>query len=699
MALDDYNRKRNFEQTPEPVGEIAAGQGPLRFVVQMHEASRLHYDFRIEAGGVFLSWAVPKGPSLNVQDQRLAVFVEDHPIAYGSFEGIIPKGNYGAGTVMLWDSGTYVERGSTARDDSEKAVLKGLRDGHITMVLEGQKLKGEFALVRLKDADEKSWLLVKKRDEYSGYADITRENLSVKTGRSIREIAAEAPEKGQVWLPARGAAGVGKKAAPPAAGVAPQEKVQPTPEKFPRRMKPMLPTSRDEVFEQEGWVFELDRDGYHALAELENGVVRLFSKALLPFNQKFPTVARALAGDAKIAAILDGEIVEEGDGHVFWVRDLLHLNGLNLRHLPLMERKNLLERLSIFNETIRYCAHEGQSAGLIETAAQDGLHGVLARDAYAEYKSGTTGKWLRVPVKASREQGPSLTHLEKIYWPQEKFTKGDVVEYYRKIAPVLLPHLLGRPESLHRHPDGIEAPGFFQKDLVGHRPRWVQTERIFSESVARSIDYLVCQNEATLLYMANLGCIELNPWLSRVGTLDKPDFVLIDLDPDKTRETSYDEVVSVAQELHRILDAIGAFHLCKTSGATGLHFYIPVQARYSYEEARGFALAVCQVLHKKLPDQTSLDRTPAKRRGKIYLDCFQNAQGQTVAAPYSLRPRPGAPVSTPLLWRELVPGLRPEHFNLKTLPERVERVGELWRPILEQSVDLSACLAKLSSDF
>src|SRR4051812_33319962 len=183
MALDDYNRKRKFEQTPEPPGDALPGKvhekmqerGALSFVVQMHEASRLHYDFRIEADGVLKSWAVPKGPSLNAQDQRLAVHVEDHPLEYGGFEGIIPKGNYGAGTVMVWDEGTYVERKSKTREESEKAILKGIEKGHVTIVVDGQKLRGEFSLIRLKEANDKAWLLIKKRDEYASLSDITRE--------------------------------------------------------------------------------------------------------------------------------------------------------------------------------------------------------------------------------------------------------------------------------------------------------------------------------------------------------------------------------------------------------------------------------------------------------------------------------------------------------------------------------------------
>jgi bifunctional non-homologous end joining protein LigD len=263
MTLEDYQRKRKFSQTPEPSGEIKLSQGgPLRFVVQMHHASRPHYDFRIEAAGVLKSWAVPKGPSINAQDQRLAVQVEDHPIEYGSFEGIIPKGNYGAGTVMVWDEGIYFERNSSTREDSEAAVLKGLEQGHITLLLEGQKLQGEFALIRLKDKDPKSWLLVKKRDQFASHIDITREARSVKTGRTIEEIAAQAPSRGDVWLPARTTESDSprglpkKKVAIPLSSTPPPFSETPKFEKIPRRNKPMLPTPFAEPFDQSGWIFE-----------------------------------------------------------------------------------------------------------------------------------------------------------------------------------------------------------------------------------------------------------------------------------------------------------------------------------------------------------------------------------------------------------------------------------------------------------
>lgn len=700
--LEDYNRKRIFAQTPEPKGEKGTGSGPLRFVVQMHHASRLHYDFRIEVDGVLKSWAVPKGPSLNPQDQRLAVYVEDHPIAYGSFEGIIPKGNYGAGTVMVWDEGTYVERGSQGREDSEKAVLKGLEKGHITIVLEGIKLQGEFALIRLKDKDEKSWLLVKKRDSYSSYKDITDEDRSVKTGRSIQEIAAEAPEQGAVWVPAQSRKLEPSKRPATKKGMTVPKASHPKSfakelkkEKIPRRNKPMLPASAKEAFDQDGWTFEFDYGGYRAISEVEKGVAHLYSKQLLPFEKKFPEIVQNLKKIPN-TAVFDGEVVaEKNQAPVYWVRDLLHLDGMNLRSLALIERKKYLKNLNIFNETIRLIPdvpNEGKK--LFDQALHQGFPGIIARDLYSPYTVGTSKSWLKIAGKPE-DLAPRLTHLDKIYFPKDQITKGDVIEYYRQISQILLPYLKDRPESLFRQPNGIQE-GFFQKDLVGHHPRWVHTHRIYSESVDKSIDYLLCQNESSLLYMANLGCIELNPWLSRIDSLDRPDFVVIDLDPDSN---DFSEVVQVALGVHQILTDIEALHLCKTSGASGIHIFIPIQAKYDYETARHFAQAVCQVVHRQFPDQTSLERSPAKRKGKIYLDCLQNVQGQTVASVYCIRPKLGAPVSTPMKWEELTSSLRPEQFNIRNTLDRLEKSGDLWRPVLEESVNLQECLLRLTQKY
>lgn len=351
MSLKVYQRKRNFDETPEPKGKKskrALKNKKLRFVVQMHEATRLHWDLRLEFDGVFKSWAVPRGPSLNPLDQRLAVFVEDHPLEYGSFEGIIPSGNYGAGTVMLWDEGTYLERGSKDGKESQVAMKKNFEKGHLTFVLSGKKLNGEFALIKLKKSnDEKAWLLVKKRDEHSSYKRTEiPDNNSVKTGRSIEEIAAESQKKGNVWLPAKkrkekdSPMKLVKTKAPPATKSIEKKKLpsKSSSDPMPRKIKPMIATvARGEVSGGD-WVFEPKSDGLRALAEVEGKRVSLYSRSGLPFERKFPKIVDELKS-LNLVAALDGDIVE---GH-YIVSDILYHDGKDLRKEPLQKRKQVLE--------------------------------------------------------------------------------------------------------------------------------------------------------------------------------------------------------------------------------------------------------------------------------------------------------------------------------------------------------------------
>jgi bifunctional non-homologous end joining protein LigD len=260
------------------------------------------------------------------------------------------------------------------------------------------------------------------------------------------------------------------------------------------------------------------------------------------------------------------------------------------------------------------------------------------------------------------------------------------------VAPFILPHLRDRPMSLNRHPNGIHGPSFFQKDVAKQQPpAWVGTAEVASDTRG-SITYLLCQNEQTLLYVANLGCIELNPWNSRVGTLDKPDYLIIDLDP---LDVPFDQIVAAAQQVRRLLDKSCAAGYCKTSGKRGLHIYVPLGARYEYDQARQFAELIAHMTHRLLPATTSLMRNPAQRGHRIYLDYLQNRRGQTMAAPYSVRPTVGAMVSAPLTWREVRKGLDPAKFTIKTMPRRLDKVGDLWQPLLGPGHDLMECLRNL----
>jgi bifunctional non-homologous end joining protein LigD len=289
---------------------------------------------------------------------------------------------------------------------------------------------------------------------------------------------------------------------------------------------------------------------------------------------------------------------------------------------------------------------------------------------------------------------PALTNLDKLYWPEEGITKGDLIAYYREVAPVLLPYLHDRPQSLHRHPNGVGGKSFFQKDVSRQPPpAWVQTVDIPSESVGKELKYLLCQDEAALLYLVNLGCIELNPWNSRVGSLDRPDYLVIDLDPE---DIPFARVIEAALAVRRTLEDAGAECLCKTSGKRGLHLFVPLGARYDDEPARRFAEIVANLVNGQLPRTTSIVRSPAQRQHRVYLDFLQNRRGQTLAAPYSARPFAGATVSTPLQWQEVKKGLDPARFTIHTLPRRIAKVGDLWTPVLGKGIDLEDCLARLA---
>jgi bifunctional non-homologous end joining protein LigD len=287
-----------------------------------------------------------------------------------------------------------------------------------------------------------------------------------------------------------------------------------------------------------------------------------------------------------------------------------------------------------------------------------------------------------------------LTNQNKIYWPDEKISKGELVNYYSEIAPVMLPYLKDRPESLHRFPNGIKAPGFYQKDLdTKTAPAWLKTQQMFSESTGENIDYLVCNDKATLIYMANLGCIEVHPWNSRIKKPDNPDWLVIDLDPE---DIGFEAVVKTALATKKVCDGFELDCYCKTSGATGLHIFMPLGAKYNYDIARNMANLIAQRVHELLPDITSLERQPKKRQKKVYPDFLQNSRGQTLAAPYSVRPRAGATVSTPLEWGEVNAKLNPAAFTIKTILKRVEKKGDLWKPVLGTGVNLKKAITALS---
>ncbi len=316
-----------------------------------------------------------------------------------------------------------------------------------------------------------------------------------------------------------------------------------------------------------------------------------------------------------------------------------------------------------------------------------------AKEVVREVAEKALPKIIRPDVKT--KETVEISNREKIFWPKEKYTKGDVIDYYEKISDLILPYLKDRPQNLLRHPNGIKDKGFFQKDITFSVPDYVEIKKIWSESNNSYLHYMVCQNKETLLYMANLGCIELNPWNSKTKHLDKPDYMILDIDPDKN---SHDELIEVAEETHKILNLVCEDNYIKTSGKRGLHICVPLGAQYTYDQIRPFAEILARLVNKRLPKITSIERIPKKRKGKIYIDYLQNRRGQTLASVYSLRPAESATVSTPLLWSELKK-YDPKDFNILSIPERIKEKGDLWKPVLEKSIDLRDSIKCLEEHF
>jgi bifunctional non-homologous end joining protein LigD len=902
MSLAEYKRKRSFSRTPEPEGKShrRAQKSKLLFVVQKHHASHLHYDFRLELKGALKSWAVPKGPSMNPNDKRLAMLVEDHPFDYKDFEGVIPKGNYGAGTVIIWDQGTYepAEKAAT-KEEQEKILLKQFYGGQMKFRLKGKKLKGEFVLVRSENREENAWLLIKKKDADSANIDITKKDRSVVSGKTLDQVAAD--KKSKQWISNRSSNGElkeevaeKKKSKKPGAehNVTTDEskdynelvaqllteikKKKRTP--MPQSIKPMLATLTGEPFDKPDWIYEVKWDGYRALAYLDNGKVELKSRNNNSFNEKFYPVHAALK-EWGIKAVIDGEIVvvdEKGlsafsklegwqsveDGQLeYYVFDILWLNGIDLMKLPLIERRRILQQLVPENDIIRYSeSFAASGTEFFASAEKLGIEGIVAKKADSIYQPDVRTKdWLKIKTEQrheaiiagyTRNEGtdkpfsalilaiydegklkfigqagtgftkksqtellkklkpletdkspfreepeinrptrfrpnppktevfwvkPKLvcevkyqelkpegimrhasfqglredksareveeeqpvaapltrkkvekkstkaatnktfldpksdtqektinnhlikfSNLNKIYWPAEKLTKRDLLNYYHVVAPFMLPYMKDRPQSLNRHPNGINGKNFFQKNVAGKVEDWLTThyyENTTREGIKR---FLVCTDEASLLYMANMGCIEMNPWHSRTALPGNPDWCVIDLDPDSN---PFDQVIEVANVLRKILDAANIPSFPKTSGSTGMHIYIPLGAKYNYEQSKDLAELLVTLAHQEINDFTSLERNPDKRKGKIYLDFLQNRPTQTLAAPYSARPKPGATVSTPLHWDEVKKGLSIRDFTILNIPGRLKSEGDLFKGLLNKGIDLEKVLKKISSVF
>src|SRR6059036_75229 len=828
--LSTYRAKRSLDRTPEPGARPAtpASSAGGLFVVHMHAARRLHWDLRLEMDGVLRSWAVPKGPSPNRADKRLAVHVEDHPLEYGEFEGIIPEGNYGAGGVIVWDRGRWVPL-----EDPEE----GMKKGKLLFELHGYKLKGKWTLVKLKKG-EKEWLLIKEKDGYAA-TDGALPPESVLSGLTVEELKA------------------GKDRTAPVVKELARLKA-------PRRTvtleqaEPMLAETREQPFSKPGWLFELKLDGYRVRAARQAGEARLVTRNGHDIAPAFPEIARALAALPYEGLIVDGELVVPDEAGrpsfqrlqnrakvsrvpdvrrgavetpaVLYLFDLLAFEGYDVRPLPLEQRKALLEQIVPGVGPIKYLSHfERDGEALYEQVVKLGLEGIVAKKADSTYRAGRSPNWLKIRAdraddfvvvgftrpKGSRSgfgaldlgayddgklvyagrvgsgftaaqlkevsavleqsvrakppfEGPAppdkghtwveptlvvevrykewtdegllrhpvfvrfrddkpvteiakkgegrgerdvevppespspisplprevkFSNLDKVFWPDEGYTKGDLIEYYRALSPWLLPYLKDRPVVLTRYPDGITGKSFFQKDAPGFVPEWIRTERMWSEDTQREIDYFICDDEASLLYIINLGSIPLHLWASRTPTLERPDWCILDLDP---KEAPFTHVVTVARAVRKLCDEIDLPCFVKTSGSTGLHVLLPLGRQCTYEQARSLGGLLARVIAGQLPDVATITRQVGKRGARVYLDYVQNGHGRLLVAPFSVRPLPGAPVSTPLLWREVGPKLDTRRFTIRSVPGRMKKLqDDPLLPVLDTKPDLVAALEHL----
>jgi bifunctional non-homologous end joining protein LigD len=880
-ALSAYRAKRSADRSPEPVGVVSPVLGRL-FVVHKHAARQLHFDLRLEMDGVLRSWAVPRGPSYDMNDKRLAVKVEDHPIEYGDFEGIIPQGNYGAGGVIVWDRGEWVPL---------EDWRAGLEKGKLLFELKGYKLHGTWALVKIKKS-ERDWLLLKERDAWVKSPGDEFPEQSVLSGLTVEEVKAGKHP------------GTRLRAAVEEAGAA-RSQVD------PRALQPMLAEPADEAFTREGWLFELKLDGYRLIAAKTRGEALLLTRNGNDYTAVFPEIARAIRALPVDECILDGEVVVlDAQGRpsfsrlqqrgrlsaplsirraavelpaTFYAFDLLALEDLDLRALPLTTRKRLLAEAVPALGPLRALDHiDRQGEAFLARVAAIGLEGIIAKRADGPYRAGRSSEWLKIKAEATGDfvvvgftapagsrahlgalqladhvsgslvyagrvgtgfdqdmlvelagmlqpivrrdapcsgplvdgvatdvipetktttwveprhvvevrfrewtpdgllrhaaflrlrpdkpvrdceramssrtsdaaspssrtsemgvgiyspepdagpadgtgdqdtpsprsdrrdddpesarpaarkdtaRGVAFSNLTKRYWPADGYTKGDMVEYYRAVAEWMLPYLRNRPVVLTRFPDGIDGKSFYQKDAPEFVPDWIRVERIWSEETQREIRYFVCDDVEAVLYVANMGSIPLHIWASRVGTLELPDWCVVDLDP---KDAPFSDVIRTAQALHRLCDAVDLPHFVKTTGKTGLHILIPLGRRCTYAQSRMLGELLARVVLRELSDIATITRQVTKRGDKVYLDYLQNRHGQTIVAPFSVRPLPGATVSMPLRWDEVNESLDPRNYTIRNAVERMERLGtDPMLPVLDAKPDLAGVLERLSDE-
>lgn len=815
--LEAYRAKRDFAKTPEPAPDGEEREQGRTFVVQQHDARRMHWDFRLEHDGALLSWAVPKGPSLDPRERRLAVRTEDHPIAYGGFEGLIPKGEYGGGAVLLWDRGTWVSEG-----DPSKALEKG----HLRFELEGERMHGRWNLVRTGDGDQ--WLLIKGKDAYARSGDGDRlvrgQRPSVASGRTLEAIARE-PDR--VWRSNTDTEPLDPSALDGAEAAA-----------MPRTMSPTLATLVKTPPKGDEWLHEIKLDGYRLLARVDGGEACLFTRRGNDWTSKLPSLARALGALPLECAWLDGEIVvmdaqgksdfgalqaalaARKDASIRYIAfDLLHLDGYDLCAAALSARKALLRTLLARSGSpmVRFGDHvRGEGQRFYEEVCRLGLEGMVSKRAGRPYASRRTNDWRKIkcstrekavvigftepsgsregfgalllaqpedgalvyvgkvgtgfdertlralhtrlrpleldrpPIegvprevatrrthwvkpaltvevtfaersKAGRLRHPSfvglceerapastpakgknargvvrasvagvaLSNPERIYFPDAGLTKRELAEYYASVADFALPHLVRRPLTLVRCPDGVGASCFFMQHAFRGMPRAIHRVRVKDEKGAA--DHVYVRDLAGLVTLVQFGALELHTWSARHPDLETPDQLVFDLDPGSG--VTWAQIVEGALAVRSRLAELGLPSFVKTTGGSGLHVVAPIAPTLPWKTTKAFAHALARELARQDAARFVATVTKSKRKGKIYIDYVRNTRGATAVAPYSTRARGAAPVSTPLTWEELEAGVDPARFDVRTVPKRMGQLArDPWEGFFERAPQLTPAM-------
>jgi bifunctional non-homologous end joining protein LigD len=940
-TLEKYNKKRDFTKTPEPIGtntkEDTKKSKEFRFVVQKHNATKLHYDFRLETKkeGVLKSWAVPKDVSLDPKVKRLAILTEDHPLDYLLFEGIIPKGSYGAGTVIVWDTGTYT---------SEQEISDQFKNGKITFTLFGQKLKGRFSLLRT--SRENQWLIVKGNDEFESKDDLTiMRPESVLTGRTNQDLQNDKSGSNKDTKSNNKNKTIIRKSERKdndndnnnkydnykikdkyvihSAEVYIKEKERDLhiTAEFPIKIKPMLATVIDESFNDKDWVFEVKWDGVRSILFLHRAktIFEIKSRSDKTITHRYPELIEPLklAIKCRESVVLDGEIVVlDKDGipsfqnhqrrmnvdykadierlsqeipATYYIFDILYLEGKSLQNLDFLQRRSILSKVINKNNRIQISDFfEERGKEIFDTVKSMNLEGVVAKYKSSKYLQGTRSReWLKIktiktqdcvvigytkgegnretyfgslllavhydsklrfvghtgsgfdfsqlnevynklqqmkvekcpvdyipytnrdPVwiepklvaevkfsdwtqekimrapiflrfredkkpeectveeeKSTEElvsngnekeqrqieeqqlpdaygssgmsssnshsdtaqlHSTSFSHLDKVFWDKSEnhsqLTKKDLIEYYNNISEYLLPYLKDRPLSLSRYPDGIKGKHFYHKNWDKEKSDFVQTLKVYSKSKGGIVNYIICNNKDTLLWLANLGCIEMHPWYSRVNNFDsckenaideekcglnRPDFIVFDLDPyiysgkekkgEKEPEYNFKgfkAAVDVAYDIKDLFDKLKIRSYVKTSGKTGLHIFVPIVLSYTYYQTRRFAEIIGKMLTARYPKKVTMDWLTTKRVGKVFFDHNQNAMEKTIASIFSVRPVSSATVSMPVAWENLSSVL-PTDFTILNANDFVKKSGDSWSGILQQKQDILKLLEDIS---